>query len=81
MLDIITVSFLASALGFVVAYAWNSLATAMLLKYEKKDLETGEPVNMVNQLFLYAISVTLFSVLLVYFLHSFKIVDITKISK
>ena len=81
MIDIIVASFLASALGFIVASSWNVLAMTMLQKYERKDPETGKPINIINQRALYAISVTVFSIFFIYALHKFGIVDLAKAKK
>lgn len=68
MWDIFVSIFVIAALSLIFAHAWNMVASTILKKYEKKD-SNGNVVKPLEQILIYAISVTLATILILYYIH------------
>lgn len=76
MIDIFVSVFIIAALSLIFAHAWNMVATTALYKYERKD-KNGNIVKPMEQIILYAVGVTLASMLILYYIHYHTDIKIT----
>lgn len=70
MRDIFISLFVLTALSLIFSHAWNTVAETMLSTWEIKD-KNGNVKKPVIQTLVYAISITILAIIVLYFLHRF----------
>ena len=76
VLTILITTFIVSVFGFAVANAWTMVANQMFKKYSTKNAE-GIIVYPTDQMVIYALSLTIFCIGLLWYLHTYKYIDIS----
>jgi TRAP-type C4-dicarboxylate transport system permease small subunit len=62
--------FVIAAISLIFAHAWNMVVETMMRKYEKTD-EYGNVVKPLKQILIYAICVTLFTLIILYYIYNY----------
>jgi len=76
MIDLFISLFVITALALTFAHAWNLVAETALQQYERRDPVTKQVKQPVLQTLLYAIGITVVSVIALYYIHNYTKIDL-----